>query len=267
MAGRGFAKDVPPIFNEKIKMLRNGRWQIMSEPVHNDRPTAGIGLAASFAGAWCLTHDTEEIGLIPCADGGTSLDEWSAGGLLFDNAIAQAKLAQRSSKLAGILWHQGERDSFPDLAPGYREKFALLVTELRLELNAPDLPLIIGGLGDFLPTGLYGKYFTSYSLVNDALLQYAETAVHCYYATATGLTANEDQVHFNAVSQRVLGVRYFDAFKTRQHIKAPLAHELEVLKTIYERPFTSKEKAILLEYRFASGAITLADFQSQMALV
>mgnify|MGYP000999236259 CR=1 FL=1 len=47
------------------------------------------------------------VGLIPCADGGTSLDDWAVGGLLYDNAVFQAKLAQRTSELSGILWHQG----------------------------------------------------------------------------------------------------------------------------------------------------------------
>lgn len=28
MAGRGFTHEVPPIYNERIMMLRNGRWPI-----------------------------------------------------------------------------------------------------------------------------------------------------------------------------------------------------------------------------------------------
>ncbi|RZK95469.1 MAG: sialate O-acetylesterase, partial [Hymenobacter sp.] len=105
MAGRGFLQDVPPIYDDHINMLRNGRWQPMSEPLHYDRPTAGIGLAASFAAAWRLHHEHEEIGLIPGADGGTSLDDWAVGGPLFAHAVGQAQLAQRSSQLAGLLWH------------------------------------------------------------------------------------------------------------------------------------------------------------------
>lgn len=31
MAGRGFIHEVPPIYNERIQMLRNGRWQMMAE--------------------------------------------------------------------------------------------------------------------------------------------------------------------------------------------------------------------------------------------
>lgn len=265
MAGRGFTKEVPPIFNEGIHALRNGRWQVMSEPLHNDRPTAGIGLAASFAAAWRLQQPAAEIGLIPCADGGTNLDEWAAGGVLYDNAVAQAKLAQRSSRLSGILWHQGESDCFPDRATLYAEKFAALITQLRAELDVPDIPLIVGGLGDFLTTGLYGQYFTSYKLINDALLAFAHAQPDCYYVTATGLTANGDQIHFNAASQRILGVRYFEAFSKRQNILIPLLHEAEILQTIYNRPVTQKEKKILLEYRFSAGELTQEEFIAQSA--
>ncbi len=265
MAGRGFRKDVPIIFNEGIKMLRNGRWQIMSEPIHFDRPTAGVGLASSFAAAWRLKNETAEIGLIPCADGGTSLEDWSVGGALFDNAVAQAKLAQRSSQLAGILWHQGETDCFPDRAAVYGEKFDVIITELRHQLNAPKIPLIIGGLGDFLTEGLYGQYFESYPIVNEALLQFAQTHQNCYFVTAEGLTGNHDYIHFKAVSQRIFGVRYFEAFANHQHVMQPLTHENEILKAIYDRPLTRKEKTTLLEYRFASGEITLQEFQQLAA--
>lgn len=30
MAGRGFVHEVVPIYNERIQMLRNGRWQMMT---------------------------------------------------------------------------------------------------------------------------------------------------------------------------------------------------------------------------------------------
>ena len=106
MAGRGYINEVPAIVNEGILMLRNGRWQMMAEPIHFDRPGAGIGMAISFAAGFRADHPEVQVGLIPCADGGTSLDDWAVGGLLFEHAMAQAKLAQRSSIIKGILWHQ-----------------------------------------------------------------------------------------------------------------------------------------------------------------
>lgn len=38
---------------------------MMTEPIHFDRPVAGVGLAASFAEAWCRDNEGEKIGLIP----------------------------------------------------------------------------------------------------------------------------------------------------------------------------------------------------------
>ena len=167
MAGRGFKQEVPLIYDEHIKMLRNGKWQTMWEPINYDRPNAGIGLSASFAGAWRLKNKSEEIGLIPCADGGTSLDDWNSNGALFEHAVYQAKIEMKTGKLQGILWHQGENDSFPNSETNrYNEKFSLLIDELRKELNSPNIPLIIGGLGDFLSQGTYAEYFVQYPKVN-----------------------------------------------------------------------------------------------------
>lgn len=101
--GREFAHEVPTIYNEKIMMLRNGRWQMMTEPIHVDRPVAGVGLAASFAEAWCTDNVGEKIGFIPCAEGGGSIDEWLQDGRLFRHAINKVKFALEDSELVGIL--------------------------------------------------------------------------------------------------------------------------------------------------------------------
>ena len=106
MAGRGFKEEVEKIRNSRLKVLRNGRWQNMYVPVNPDRPFSGVSLAESFADAYAKEHNVD-VGLIPCADGGTSLDQWQVDGLLFSNAVYQAELASRTSTIAGILWHQG----------------------------------------------------------------------------------------------------------------------------------------------------------------
>jgi Carbohydrate esterase, sialic acid-specific acetylesterase len=267
MAGRGFLKDVPPIYDEHIKMLRNGLWQIMSEPINYDRPGAGIGLAASFAAAWRLQHPEEAIGLIPCADGGTSLDDWAVGGALFEHAVFQAKLAQRTSRLDGILWHQGESDCSPERAELYCAKLTVIIDALRRELHAPEIPLVIGGLGDYLTKGMYGAYFTAYPLVNSALQKFAEITPHCYFVTASGLTANPDEIHFNAASQRIFGIRYFKAFTHLTNILEPPADETELLKVITERPLSKTEMVKLLENRFAAGEITEEVFKAELARI
>ena len=264
MAGRGYLKDVGQIYDEQIKMLVNGRWQIMTEPINYDRPTSGIGLVASFAGAWRIENEEDQIGLIPCADGGTSLDDWKVNGALFDNAVFQARLAQRTSTLTGILWQQGENDSFGGRSALYYDKLSIIVEAFRRELNAKEIPFISGGLGDFLHTGRYGKYFTEYSSVNDALQKYANENPDTYFVTATGLTSNQDGLHFDAISQRKFGIRYFEAFSKKKSILTPLAGENELVNLIQDRPLTKKEKVDILEIRFASGQLSLSDFEEQL---
>lgn len=267
MAGRGYPSDVQMIYDEKIKMLVNGRWHTMTEPINCDRPTAGIGLAASFAGAWRLKNEQEEIGLIPCADGGTSLDDWAVDGILFENAVFQAKLALKTSRLTGILWHQGENDSFGGLSALYYDKLSTIIDAFRRELDAADIPFIIGGLGDFLTSGRYGKYFTEYTQVNDALLKLAETKPNCYFVTAKELTANADELHFDASSLRKFGIRYFESFLEKKNILSPVANEKELFQMIQDRPLSKKEQAALLEIDFARGKMSLADLEGKLSLL
>lgn len=267
MAGRGYANEVPPIFDEHIKMQRNGLWQIMSEPINFDRPSSGVGLAASFAASWRLDNEQNEIGLIPCADGGTSLDDWAVGSALFENAVSQARLAQRTSEIKGILWHQGESDCSPEKAGRYQEKFSAIIDALRKELHIPEVPLIIGGLGDYLSSGIFGQYFTHYPLVNKELELFAQSHKNCYFVGTKGLTANPDGVHFNAHSQRVLGIRYYHAYRDLKTFLDPIMDEASILDTIYNRHYTKTEKIKLLEHEFAIGNIESKDYLAQLTAI
>lgn len=130
-------------------MLRNGRWQMMAEPINYDRPVSGISLAGSFADAWCRENEEDIIGLIPCAEGGSTIDEWAVNGALFKHALQETKFAMKNSELSGILWHQGESDSSNGNYKVYYQKLLQIVTALRKELEAPNIPFIIGGLGIF----------------------------------------------------------------------------------------------------------------------
>ena len=212
MAGRGFINEVEPIENPNLKVLRNGRWQNMFVPVNPDRKFSGINLAESFIDAYSKDHDVE-VGIIPCADGGTSLEQWQPGGLLFDNAVNCARLAMRTSHLAGVLWHQGEGDCSADRYPFYCERFQKIMDALRAELNIPDIPFLVGGLGDFLAECTLSENCVNYPYVNEALQKIARENKNCAFVSAEGLGANPDNLHFNAASLTEFGVRYFNVYQ------------------------------------------------------
>ncbi len=77
----------------------------MFRPVNPDRSFSGTCLAESFAREYSKAHPDVDVGIIPCADGGTKTRQWLPGEVLFDNAVNCAKLAMRTSVLKGILWH------------------------------------------------------------------------------------------------------------------------------------------------------------------
>jgi len=216
MAGRGFIPQAGALDNMKgrLKVLRNGRWQTMFRPVNPDRGFSGTCLAESFAKAYAQDHPDTDVGVIPCADGGTSLDQWKEGSLLFDNAVNCAKLAIRTSHLVAILWHQGESDCGEDRYPLYLEKVSAIMSALRRELGAENIPLIVGGLGDFLKDRVESPHLVNYPRVNEALVSFANSTPHTAFAGAEGLTSNPDNLHFDHKSLQELGLRYYAAFCT-----------------------------------------------------
>ena len=209
MAGRGFPGEVTPIDNKDLFVLRNGRWWPMYVPVNPDRVTAGINLVETFARRYADEHGVE-VGVIPCADGGTSLDQWREGGLLYDHAVMQTRLALRTSTVVGVLWHQGEADCSPALYPLYEEKFNRIKAALRRDLELHDVPFLVGGLGDFLP--LRGGSLANYAHVNEALVRIADADPLCGFVSAEGLGENGDNLHFSAPALREFGLRYYDEF-------------------------------------------------------
>ena len=108
MSGRGNFGEVEPIFDERIQVLRCGKWRTMRGPVNPEDHKCEVSLAESFAASYAADHPEDMVGLVPCSFCGSSLDQWAPGELLYDHAVAMTKLAQRTSTVVAILWHQGE---------------------------------------------------------------------------------------------------------------------------------------------------------------
>lgn len=211
MAGRGFINEAHEIDKSRIYTLRNGRWQKMFRPINPDRGFSGVSLAESFAENYAKKYDVD-VGLICCADGGTSLDQWQPGEVLFDHAVYQAKLARRTSQIVGVLWHQGESDCAEHLYSTYQQRFETMMNQLRIQLDLKDVPFILGGLGDFLKDCTIDENLKNYTHINHALMRIAQENAMTGFVTAEGLTANPDNLHFSAVSLYRFGIRYFKEY-------------------------------------------------------
>ena len=212
MAGRGFLNEAVSFDTRRIHVLRNGRWQTMYRPVNPDRPFSGTCLAESFAKAYADAHPDVEVGVIPCADGGTSLEKWQPGGLLFDNAVHCAKLAMRTSRFGGILWHQGENDcAKEELLQTYKERFITMITAMRRELGAEKLPVIIGEVSEYITDAW--KMGDRPARLNGIFREIAAELPCCGVASSKDLALKADGIHFCSASCRTFGERYYDIYK------------------------------------------------------
>jgi len=156
MTGAARANELKAPYNEKhnhIRIWANGRWEYFVPRV---RFGPGVTMAHKLAELW--PDDT--IGIIKVASGGTGIrgfeKNWSKeradrtfdgkkGSLYKDlmNAVAEAKRISEP-EFSGFVWKQGAADGTKkDLAEEYYDTLKLLISDLRTDLDAPDLPVLI----------------------------------------------------------------------------------------------------------------------------
>ena len=205
MAGRGHVEPPDKVPHPRVFMLtKELAWVPAVDPVHFDKPERiGVGLAKTFGAVVADADPAAVIGLIPAAFGGSALDEWTPGAPHYVNAVNRAKEAMKHGKLVGILWHQGESDSAPDKAATYGARFAKMIAQLRADLGAENVPVIVGETGRFRSDG---------AAVNAALATVPQNVPRCAFVSAEGLTDQGDKLHFDAASNRELGRRYAKAW-------------------------------------------------------
>lgn len=225
MAGRGVVEPDDRKPHPRVLMLnRDGAWVPAVDPMHFDKPSAGVGLGRTFGMITADADPSITVGLIPCAVGGSPIDVWKPGAYYaatkshpWDDAIARAKRALKSGELKGILWHQGESDSSAQSAPGYQAKLDDLVARFRKELAVPEAPFIVGGLGRFDDV----PWDAPREQVDQALRSLPERVPHTAFVGSEGLKHKGDKVHFDAASYREFGRRYAEAYQKLTARRSP----------------------------------------------
>lgn len=154
MAGRAPVAQLPAGFPANQSRLfafkSSGRWEPAVEPIHEDDPRVGVGPGVAFANAMAENYKSALIGVIPCAVGGTKIDDWRRNmdeASLYGACLARYKKSAALGALRGVLWFQGESDTHSfSSAEAWPGKFVKLVADLRADLGYPGLPLVFAQL-------------------------------------------------------------------------------------------------------------------------
>ena len=110
----------------------------------------GAGLGLPFA-VDMFKRTGIPIGLIPCAHGGTSMEQWSPslkdkeGDSLYGSMLRRFKAT--GGRVRGVLWYQGESDANARAAPAFAERFESFVKALRADFEDPALPFYYVQIG------------------------------------------------------------------------------------------------------------------------
>lgn len=216
MAGRGKPDDISRQTNPRILALnKQHQWQVATDPLHWDKPAAGTGIGKPFAEIIASKNPSITIGLIPAACGGSSINSWQPGKFWsqtkshpWDDSIARARLAMENGTLKAILWHQGEGDSSATNAPLHKQQLIDLINRFRKELNAPDLPFIIGQLGRFPAK----PWSAEREMVDAAHQAVAKELKNVRFVPIENPESIGDHLHFDTPTLRRLAEGYASAY-------------------------------------------------------
>lgn len=111
---------------------------------------AGVGPGLSFADTLYDYYPYMDIGLIPCAKGGSTMDEWfpsRSTDTLYGACLVRIQDAMKHSEFLGVLWYQGESDTVEiELAESWPAKFENVIATLRQDTEMSELPVCFAQL-------------------------------------------------------------------------------------------------------------------------
>ncbi|MGO4653012.1 sialate O-acetylesterase [Arthrobacter sp. 2RAF22] len=226
-----------------------GKILVGEHPFWHHTRAPGVGFGQTF-GKLHTESTGRPVLLVPAArgesgfhpHGGYTWDRKDATGAinLYKFAARQLSIAlsgHSDNVLRGILWHQGEADTWHLNEHQYAMKLDALIAGFRGEFGAA--PFILGQMSpDRMAEGNEG-----YPLIDAAHRDTpARVPLAAFVEAPHGLfNSPEDKLHFSAEGQRELGRRYYAEY--RRLTARSCAHDREELSNVSVRETAADESA------------------------
>lgn len=201
------------------------RWRIADHPIEDasnqvdmvsENRIAAFGPAMEFAFTSLKRHPEMVIGLIPCAKSSSGIIQWQrnlSDQSLYGSCLKRVRAASQMGTISGVLFFQGETDAadpiqYPEPPPhpwGWSDLFTAFVTDLRNDLNEPDLPVVFAQIG----TNWSPEAYPNWDVVTQ---QQATVELSMSARITTDDLSLLDGIHFTTDSYRMIGKRFADAY-------------------------------------------------------
>ena len=203
MVGRGFPLSMASPTDPRLLIWRDGRWQTASDPLGpSSDPNSGIGPGMTFGLQLLKKLPSWRIGLVMCAKGATSIQDWQPDKKLYRSCVEQARAAG-GGRPAGILFLQGERGGSVAQAAGWTDGFMPLYRAFRDDFGE-QVPFLLGQIGTF--AGLEDAQAS----IRDQQARLAAKLPHTRLVRSLDLPTQGN--HYTVSGYRVLGARFATAW-------------------------------------------------------
>lgn len=208
MSGRGVLIPGDSAAIPNVYLLTKGaNAEIASNPLNRYSsleymaPTNLIGPANSFV-KMMRDKTGNSIGIVHNSLGATKISQWSKGSAdkFYEEAIRRLREMKKFGEIKGVIWHQGEGDSWNTTS--YMASLKTMINNYRTDLGIANLFFVVGQVGQWMPT---------YATINTILPTVPANIPYTDCVSSNGLIAAVGSVndpHFDRTSQITLGERY-----------------------------------------------------------
>lgn len=216
---------------------------------------AGVG-PGLFFGKYMFVHNRIPQGLIPCAFGGTCMDDWSSENTTPTSQYRHMfrRFTECGSNVRGMFWYQGESDIEWMRTEKFTDRMVDFTDSLRKDFGLPNLPIVQVQIG-------HTEHFNN--LILDNIAAWQKIRRHQYsmheripnFSTVSAAnTYCHDLIHIDADSQETIGkaaAMEMCALLGETALAGPALHSIEVRRM--EGHLYYGKTAVILTYDHVIG--------------
>jgi peptidoglycan/xylan/chitin deacetylase (PgdA/CDA1 family) len=228
-----------------------------------EKPIGGVGPGIYFA-RHVLAATGRPIGLIPCALGGSKIDQWDPAGIIHgDSSLYGAMLNRCRSAgvkhIKGLVWYQGESEAFMGQAETYEAKMLDLIDSFRKDLGIADLPVLIVQIGRVIIGDR--KMDPNWEAIRNIQLKVVSDRPNVWFTTGIDLEL-DDCIHISSLGNQRMGARLGEIALTHVYGLKEHGDQIEPQSIALKKDTVSGSWYLLLHYNGITGKLHSAGLAS-----